>query len=537
MKKLLIPLAVITVIILVISGCGGATTTTTSQPTSTQTSVTTVTPMETTSTPTTTAASQIKRGGTLQYIYPYSPIAVPGWPADNANFQRLWMNWTVFEPLVKPDRMYQPTPWLATSWDWAPDKSSIVFHLRQNVVYHDGSIFKAANVKFEGDLMIEQGGTTGATWDSWEIIDDYTIRLNLKKYQNNFWGGFFGISMCFPSVEAINTYGEDWVKEHPIGTGPYTFESFEMDVKMQLKAYDNYWQEGKPYLDGLDFVTVKETLTAQSVMEAGEGDIWALQQGKTLYDMKNMGFDVRYDYGGTDFLLFDTQNPDSVTSNVKVRMAIEYALDKQAMADALGYGFLIPNNQWSPPFNPSFNADLPSRDYDPEMAKQLLTEAGYPNGTKLHIITIGSEPEILSVQQYLEAVGFEVELESVDNAKFWNYCSTGWTGLLNVGYAIGSDSFPAALKAYFGPTATIDVSVKIPDEVLAKVEVALSEQDPVKAKALSDEIIKDLYDDCWMVPFYSNAMGFILRTDVKDSGVEDFADWSLWSPENVWLDR
>ena len=80
-------------------------------------------------------------------------------------------------------------------------------------------------------------------------------------------------------------------------------------------------------------------------------------------------------------------------------------------------------------------------------------------------------------------------------------------------------------------------SVKIPDEVLAKVEVALSEQDPVKAKALSDEIIKDLYDDCWMVPFYSNAMGFILRTDVKDSGVEDFADWSLWSPENVWLDR
>jgi peptide/nickel transport system substrate-binding protein len=551
MKKALIPLALIMVVLLIFAGCGEETTpSATSTPTKTTPApsqpttappITTVAPMEPTATPT-TPVSNIKRGGTLKYIYPYSPTSTPGWPADTANFQRMWMEWTVFEPLVKPDRRYQPTPWLAESWEWGPNNSYITFNLRQGVKYHDGSIFKAENVKFQGDLNIATYAAAAEIWDRWEIIDDYTVRLYLKEYRNNFWSGFYGIGMCFPSVEAYKAHGgedggEAWCKEHPIGTGPFTFEYYEQDVIIKLKAFPDYWQEGKPNLDGIDFVTVVETLTAQSAMQAGEGDVWALQQGKTLYDLKNQGFTVVYDYGGTDFLLPDTMNEESVTSDVRVRMAIEYALDKQAMADALGYGYLIPNNQWSPPFNPSFYADLPSRDYDPDKARQLLAEAGYPDGCKLHIITIGAEPEILSVQQYLEEVGFEVELESVDNAKFWNYCMTGWTGLLNVGYAIGSDNFPAALKAYFGPTAVIDVSLKIPDAVLAKVDAALLEQDPVKAKAMSDEIIQDLYDDCWMIPFYSNAMGFILRPELKDSGIEAFADWSQWSPEDAWLDE
>jgi len=541
MKKAFIPLALLMIVILLLTACGGKTTVTTTTTTQATTTITTVKPMETTTT-TAPPVSEIKKGGTLKYIYPYSPPTTPGWPSDDSNFQRMWMEWTVFEPLVKPSKDFKPIPWLAESWDWAADKSSITFHLRQGVKYHDGSTFTSENVKFEADIMINNGGSIGKYWDRWEIIDDNTIKLHLKLYRNDFWSAFYGISMCFPSVKAYNENGGAdggvaWCKEHPIGTGPFTFEYFEKDVTMKLKAFPDYWQEGKPYLDGIDFITVVETLTAQSAMEAGQGDVWALQQGKTLYDMKNAGFGVVYDYGGTDFLLFDNVNDSSVTNDPKVRMAIEYAVDKQAMADAIGYGYLIPNNQWSPPFNPSYNADLPSRDYNPEKAKQLLAEAGYPDGVALHIITIGSSPRVLSVQQYLEAVGFKVELESIDNGTFWYYCMTGWTGILDIGYAIGSDNFASAMLAYFGPDRVIDVSMQIPDEIIAKAEAALLEQDPVKAKAASDEVIKDLYDICWLVPFYSNAMGFVLGTDLRGSGIEDFSDWSQWSPENCWLDR
>jgi peptide/nickel transport system substrate-binding protein len=533
MKKLFIPLVILLIFTILLPACSKGTSTTTAV----ATTPAKTTPAATTPAATTTApAETIVKGGTLRYIYPYSPISTPGWPGDDMNAQRMWMEWTVFEPLVKPDKQYQPTPWLATSWDWGPNNTYITFHLRENVLFHDGTPFTSEAVKLAGDLAMQAHEAFASTWASWDIIDDNTIRLTLNQYQNDFWGDLMGINMCFFSPTAYKQYGVDYMKEHPIGTGPFRFSSFEKDVSIKLVKFNQYWQPGKPYLDELDFITVKETLTAQSTMQAGEGDAWALQQGKTLYDMQNLGFTIVKDYGGSDFLMFDTMNEGSVTNDVRVREAIEYAIDKDAMIKAIGYGNLMKTNQWSPPTNPSFNPNLPSRDYDPAMARQLLADAGYPNGCDLHIITIGAEPEILAVQQYLEAVGFRVTLESVDNAKFWNYCMTGWTGVMNVGYAVGFN-FPAALIGYYGPNRVIDKSVKIPDDILAKAQAALLIQDPVEAKAASDEVIKELYDICWEVFFYSNAMGFVLSPKLHDSGIEDFADWSQWSPENAWLEK
>ena len=534
MKKFLIPITILLLAVLLVTGCGTKTPTTTVKPTPTPTATATVAPTPTKTTATTPA---IVKGGTLRYIYPYSPISTPGWPLDNMNAQRMWMEWMVFEPLVKPDKSYEPTPWLATSWEWGPNNLYITFNLRKNVKFHDGTPFTAEAVKLSGDLGMADNGAYAQTWDRWEVIDDNTVRLYLKFYQNDFWGNLMGINMCFFSPTAYKANGVDWMKEHPIGTEPFTFSSFEKDVTMKFLANKDYWQPGKPYLAEIDFITVKENLTAQANMQAGEGDVWALQQGKTLADMQNLGFVIVKDFGGSDFLMFDTINEGSVTNDVRVREAIEYAIDKDAMVKTLGYGgFLMKTNQWSPPTNPSFNPNLPSRDYNPAKARQLLIDAGFPNGCPLHIITIGAEPEILAVQQYLEAVGFKVELESVDNAKFWNYCMTSWTGIMNVGYAVGFN-FPAALIGYFGPNRFIDKSVLIPEEIIAKAQAALLITDPVQAKAASDAVIKDLYDICWMVPFYSNAMGFILSTKLHDSGIEDFADWSQWSPENAWLSK
>jgi len=525
MKRFLIPLTILLLIVMVFTSCGKSTPTPTPTPTTKPSPTASATP-----------TSTIEKGGTLRYIYPYSPTSIPGWPPDNSNPQRMWMLWSVFEPLVKPDKAANPIPWLATSWDWGPNNMNITFHLRQNVKFHDGTTFTAEAVKISADIAIEAKQAFAQTWQSWDIIDDNTIRLTLKKYQNDFWGNLMGINMAFFSPTAYKANGVDWMKEHPIGTGPFTFSYFEKDVTMKLLKFKDYWQTGKPYLDELDFITVKENLTAQATMQAGGGDVWALQQGKTLADMKNLGFNVVQDYGGSDFLMFDTANPDSIYNDPKIRMAIEYAIDKDAMIKAFGYGYLMKTNQWSPPTNPTHNANLPSRDYDPAKAKALLKEAGYENGFICHIITIGAEAEILAVQQYLEAIGLKVELESVDNAKFWNYCMTGWTGIMNVGYAVGTN-FPAALIGYYGPNRVIDKSVKIPDEILAKADAALLETDPVKAKAASDEVIKDLYDICWEVFFYSNAMGFILSPKVQDSGIEDFSDWLGWSPENAWLKK
>jgi peptide/nickel transport system substrate-binding protein len=540
MKKLITSVAIILVLSVLLTACGKAATTTTNLPgTTTAPSISTTTTAPVSTTPVITTASPspaITKGGTLRYVYPYSPTSIPGWPNDRTNTQRLWTMWTVFEPLVKLDAKYKPLPWLASSWEWGPQNQYVTFTLRQDVKFHDGTAFTAEAVKMEGDLVISTKESNAINWDRWEIIDDYHIRLFLKNYTNDFWGGLCVVNMCFFSPTAYKANGVDYMKDHPIGTGPFTYLSFEKDVSLKFKKNPNYWQPGKPYLDQIDMLTIKEPLTQQTTMQAGEGDILALQSGKILSDMKKLGFSVIAAYGGTDLLLFDTANADSQFTNVKVRQAIEYAIDKQTMVDAQGYGYLVKNNQMSPPDNPSFNPNLPSRDYDPAKAKALLTEAGYPNGLQIKIITVGAEPKVLAIQQYLKAVGINASLESVDNAKFWNYNMKGWSGMLDSGFAVGPN-FPAWVKSYFPPTGIFDISTKLTDSVLAQLEPALKEQDPVKAKQLSDQIIKELYEQAYVIPVFSSAKGFIVSNKVHDTDIFKFVDYSVWSPENIWLSK
>lgn len=528
MKKIFIPLAILLILVFVVTSCGGDPTTTTTQPTSTGTTTTTTQP---------TTTQVDKYGGTLRYLYPYSPSQIPGWPGDPTDPQRMWAGWTIFEPLVKIMADGSIAPWLATEWEWGADNAYVTFTLREGVHFHDGTTFTSDAVKTQFDQLLAEKSSITVNWDRCEIIGDYQVRLYLKQYMTDFWPGMSNISTMFCSPTALKEKGMDWVKENPIGTGPFKFKSFQKDITLTFERNDDYWQEGKPYVDGIELITVKEALTQQAKMEAGEGDMLALQQGKILKDMQDRGFNIVTQFGGTNMLIFDTMNEGSVYNDVNVRMAIEYAINKQEMADALGYGFLVVTNQPSPPDNPGHNHALPSRDYDPDMAKQLLAEAGHASGLKLTFISdTRSADVVLYLQQYLADVGIELTPEIVDNAKFWNYCMQGWeNAALSVGYAVGQN-LPAWYRSYFPPTGIFDVSAKIPDNILAKMNEAMIETDTDQFKALSDEVARLVYEDCMIVPIYSNAMGFILAPYVRDAGAMTYVDFSVWDPADIWLD-
>jgi len=441
----------------------------------------------------------------------------------------------VFEALVKQDASGLPVPYLATKWEWAADKSSITFTLRQGVKFHDGTPFNAAAVKLDFDQLITDKNSSTTNWDRWEIKDDYTITLFLKKYQTDFWGSISGWNSFIVSPTVLKQ-GVEYTKEHPVGTGPFMYESFAIDVSLKFVKNPNYWQAGKPYLDRIDMYTVKEALTAQAKMEAGEGDILGLQQGKILKDMADKGFNIIAQYGGTEILLFDTMNEGAVTNDPNIRKALEYATNKQQIVDALGYGYFIVTNQVSPPSNPSYNKDIVGRDYNPAKAKELLKAAGYETGLKIKLMVTSDTQDLGQyLQQFWKAVNVETELELIDNAKFWNYAYTGWTGILCIGYSI-STNFPSFVRGYFPPVGVIDVSTKIPQNILDLAEKAIVETDTAKFEAYTKQITQMIFDDCSILPFYSNAMGDILSNKVKDSGKYDYIDFSGWDPENCWLD-
>jgi ABC-type transport system substrate-binding protein len=514
------------IVILLITGCGGDKTTT---------AVSTTPSIKPNPTVATTPA--IKQGGILKVLYNVSPLTIPGWPGETLNNQKLWLNWIVFENLVRLGADAQPIPWLATKWEWAPDKKYITFTLREDVDFSDGTHFTAAAVKLDYDQLInDKDPGVIDSWDRVEVIDDYHVRIYLKLNRIDFWGTVGGWQSFIVSPTVLKQ-GLDYTKEHPVGTGPFVFKSFEKDVSMKMAKNPNYWQKGKPYLDGIEFYTVKELLTMQSMMEAGEADLALLQQSKFLKDLGDKGFNVTAQYGGTNFLIFDTAVEGSLTNDPNIRKAIEYAINKKDMADALGYGYLAVNNQISPPGNPSFNKDLPSRDYNPAKAKELLKAAGFETGLKLKIITDSLSQDIAQyVQQYLKDVGVTLDIEIIDNAKYWDYIAKGWNGILAAGYGTPV-YYPSFLTGYFPPRGVIDVSCKIPDNIVTDANAAMAMTDWNQFKAASDKLNQQVFDLCLFVPLFSNAFGDVTTKYVKDANLMEYIDFNGWTPDIVWMDK
>jgi peptide/nickel transport system substrate-binding protein len=550
-KNLLVPLALLLVVILLVTACGGNKTTTTTTTAATQPPVTTITTAPTTQPTTTTAptttkttapttttpASAIKKGGTLRFIYPYSPASIPGWPGDTTNPQKLWTSWICFEALAKLDTAGVPSPWLATDWKWGPNNSYIDFNLRKDVTFHDGTNFTANSVVSHVTQLFKDKDSVTTNWDRIEKTGDYSFRLYLKLYMRDFWNGLAGWAMMMTSDAAL-AKGLDYVKNNPIGSGPFKYSSFEKDVSLKFVKNDKYWQAGKPYLNAIEFYTTKEELTQQAKMEANEGDILTLKTGKILKDLKDKGFTVITQTGSSNFIMFDTANAGAATNDERVRIAIEYAINKQEVADALGYGGMKPNNQIPFTGNPAFNPNLPTREYNPAKAKQLLAAAGYPNGLNLTMVSENAGQDFaIMFQQYMAAVGITLKLDMVDNAKLWNYLFTGWKGMISTGYAMGTN-LPAFIRSYFPPVGTFDVSVKVPDDILALCNKAMTETDDAKFQALSTQLSSWLFDTDFFVPTVGVSMGYVFRKEVKDHDMLlKYVDFTVWSPENTWLDR
>jgi len=541
MKKVFLPVAILLVLIMLVTGCATTTKTTTPVTTPTASPATTSTviipnPTVTSSTPTATStASAIKTGGTLRILYGYSPATKPGYPADTTNTQVIWTESAIFEALIKQDANGKPVPWLATDWAWGANNTYIDFNLRNDVKFHDGTKFTADSVVTDINQLFTDKYSVTVNWDRIEKTGDYSVRLYLKKYMRDFWGGIGGV--FYVSDTMLKENGLQYVKDHPTGTGPFLFKSWEKDVALKFVKNPDYWQPGKPYLDEIDLITVKQSLTAQAKMENDEGDLLVLQTGKIVHDLQNDGFSTISMTGSANFIMFDTKNDGQPTNNPLVRQAIEYAINKQEIADALGYGGMKPSNQIAFLGNPANDPNIGTRDYSPTKAKALLTQAGYTNGLTLHLIVQTADSDLaVMLQQYMKAVNITLELELVDNSKFWNYLLTGWKGIIATGFAAGTN-WPNFLRTYFPPVGVFDVSVKIPDDIVAKCNAAMVETSDAKFQADSYELSQWTFDNAFFVPTVGVAMAYIFKPSVQGGGfLTKYATYYIWDPETCWID-
>ena len=313
----------------------------------------------------------------------------PQEPQNNSSFaQGVLM--AIYDSLVRLDAGGEPKPGLATSWRYNEDLTEITFTLRKGVTFHDGTPFNAAAVakNFERSMTLgpRAGGVTLETFTQVagvEVVDNDTIRLKLKapSGQMPYLLGTQAGMMISPAVLTDMPFGATL---KPVGTGPYRVKSFESNVRTQMQRNDAYWEgtEGRPA--GFEHNFASDARARLNALRSGQANL-ALIEPRQIAEAKDAGFAVQVNEKNSTWEIGLNTSHDTI-SKLKLRQALMYATDREALAEALGFGASKPTVQFfaasSPWFDPALEKLFP---YDPDKARKLLAEAGYPKGVDINL--------------------------------------------------------------------------------------------------------------------------------------------------------
>jgi ABC-type transport system substrate-binding protein len=239
----------------------------------------------------------------------------------------------------------------------------------------------------------------------------------------------------------------------------------------------------------------------------------------------------------------DSAHSDSVFGDIKVRQAISYAIDNEAIAKAIGFGLYASINQFFDPTGPYYNKSVVGYPYNPQKAKELLAEAGHPNGFETKITFSGTDPDqsamLAAVQGYLSEVGITAKLDAADPGRASQTYAEGWHNQLVYHWCpIARSVPPGTTLGNFTPSSRYDPkSMLMPQDFLDKYNAACAEPDTAKARPMFQEVSKIIIDQyCLSVPIMAPYQYLAKTLDVQGLDLQVYA-MSEWLPEEAWLSK
>lgn len=551
-KLLLASISVILLFGIIFVGCSSNKTTTSATPlssttaaatTTTTIAATTATTAKTTATTTAPATTTLtpKSGGSLKYADSMSPSTSIGWIADNGAFtSTLWAP-LFMDPLFKTDSNGVVQPCLATKYVVSPDMNTITITLRQGVKFHDGSDWNATVAKWNIDQLINAKLGDFQKVSSVDIVDNYTIRLNVSSYTNTLLGTLGTISIV--SEQAYIDHGANqaaitWMKFNPVGTGPFKFVSYTPNVSIKGVRFDGYWQSPKPYLNSIEIDFITDALTKAQAFQAGEVDMIGGDLSKVESDLMQSGsFNLVKSYAVAMCLIPDSKNISSPLSNVQVRQAIDYAIDRTSICNSLGFSFWTPTFEFAPSGSNCLVPGL-DRSFNQDKAKQLLTAAGFPNGLKIQLVgstATTNKDFAVALQGELSKVGITLDLNIMDHTAYSQMRMTGWQN----GFVVGGMAFDSnmnyALNANFTQNAAANPSMYKSDDFQKLYSAAASAQE--FNPALTQKAIQYIFDNAMFLPVYCQARGQVMQKYIQNTGFYTGHNFAPWEPANTWLNK
>ena len=327
----------------------------------------------------------------------------------------------VLESLGRADSEGNYYPWLAEEFITDADKLTFTIKLREGVTFTDGSDCNAEVVAWNIQQYIDNGKASEiGTPKSINVVDDLTVEIQYDSWANN-WDNVIGdIYIC--SKAAYDANGEEWCKTHAVGTGPFLLESFIADNKITYTKNENYRLEGLPYLDKLEIDMIKDTNTMMSALLNKEvGVAMKFENEAVINAIKQAGFESigqrNANCADIKHIIWNSKNPDHPMGDLKVRQAIMHAIQWDDVAKALsgGMGEATPlfctSDSWA------YSPDAEFYEYNLDTAKQLLAEAGYPNGFETTIYTKSADNDTSTAfQAILAQIGIQAKVEVLDKS-------------------------------------------------------------------------------------------------------------------------
>lgn len=432
---------------------------------------------------------------------------------------------------------------VAKRWEHSADYKDWTFYLREGIKFHNGEDLTAEDVKYTLDRAVgpvsisTNKGIVKDTIDSVEVIDRYKVVVHCKNPSSMLpiiLSENIGAEAMIVPKDYIEEKGNDYFRLHPIGSGPYKFKEHKVGAYLLCEAVDKHWAFGVPKYKYIRFSIVPEYIARLGLLERGETDLITVPR-RHVPETKKRGFPILKDPQNlnTIFFIANTFKKECPQSDIRVREALNIAIDRKAVHDKLysGLGELA-RYQWAIPASIGYEpAPLPYP-YNPERAKELLKEAGYgpdkPCKMNLYSFPMTGHEEaedfVKLAAAWWDDVGFDITIKKLPEfAPYRKMVLSGKTGC-----DIWPDTFGGRVwsvpteyiikHSSGGPFST----AKMPDMDRA-MEEAMAAVDPDKQATLAHRVHMMCYNRYLDIPLVTVPGCYSINTKT----VPNWKDWKM----------
>jgi peptide/nickel transport system substrate-binding protein len=483
-----------------------------------------------------------KHGGVLVVGQDFGPQSLD--PAKTQAWASVNIFEVIYDTLLRWSVDMELEPSLAESYEVSSDNLTYTFHLRDNAVFHNGRPMTADDVKFSVERVLDPAinspsAAALAPIESIEVVDDYTVVIKTA-------GPYAPLlaHLATPNTSAIvPSEAVDQLQTHPIGTGPFRFVVHELNEQVLLERHDKYWEADLPYLDQVEFRLLGDESSIMAALRSGRVDMAWMKDPTVAQALARSSRRLVSAPGQPSRYIdikFNVKQPPF--NDVRVRRAFSLATDRQALVDTIlagagDVGTMIVQEGFKYP-NPT---ELPYYQRDVERARELLAEAGYPDGITIDAYEVVAANNLdvqaaeLLRNQWLEA-GIDVTIAPTEVGQILEDWQGGNYQMVSVGVTWSADpSYWTTLQLHSSTNFAQNQGIDDP-EIDLLLDTAAATVDPEARAQLYFELQEYLASQVYNIVTYTYPLRWELFGE-HVQGYDVMASNARLSLRKTWLDE